>query len=390
MDKTREFIRAHSDDDVRILALKGDKYPDIDMKYALQQIEGRQKAVRKLPEFARIDGLVYPPGISLEQCSSSHTAALKCEIVKSLPMNHSSMADLTGGFGVDFSFIAPLFADATYVERSAELCAAASVNMPLLGLHKAHIIHDEAEKFIEGMNAVDFLFLDPARRDKNGRRTYAMNDCTPDVVQLQQKILQKSSYAMIKLSPMLDWHEAVRLLPTTKAVYIVSVDNECKEMLVVMSNHEGTDSLSLHCCHDGKDFLISNPTDEKSVSGSVSRDIDEAEYIYEPNASIMKSGCFGCLTSTFDVKQIATNSHLFISDKLINDFPGRRFRIEEIIPLGDKRMKNILKANVAVRNFPMDVALIRKRFKIADGGDIYIFATTDSKQRRLFFVCRKA
>jgi hypothetical protein len=180
------------------------------------------------------------------------------------------------------------------------------------------------------------------------------------------------------------------LLPTTKAVYIVSADNECKEMLVVMSNHEGTDSLSLHCCHDGKDFLISNPTDEKSVSGSVSRDIDEAEYIYEPNASIMKSGCFGCLTSTFDVKQIATNSHLFISDKLINDFPGRRLRIEEIIPLGDKRMKNIPKANVAVRNFPMDVALIRKRFKIADGGDIFIFATTDSKQRRLFFVCRKA
>jgi 16S rRNA G966 N2-methylase RsmD len=388
MDKLTAFIIAHRDDDITSLALQAARYPDIDIKYALTQIEGRQKAAKKLPEWACIDEIVYPVGISMEQCSSSVTAALKCQIIESLDIRHGTLVDLTGGFGVDFATIGRIFDTPVYVESNAALCRIASHNMPLLGLSAASIVAGTAEAYLEDMEHADMIYLDPARRDAHGRRTYAISDCTPDVVDMHDTLVRKADYVMVKLSPMLDWHEVCRQLAACRSVYIVSVKNECKELLVLMSMSDESRPFSLHCINDDTVYTISdiaNDTDKVMLS----TDITTARYLYEPNASVMKSGCFGALCMDYGVCQIGRNSHLYVSSRLSPSFPGRAFAIESVIPFGDKRITQMGRANVAVRNFPMSVADIRKRFKIRDGGENYVFATTDAENKHWFICCRK-
>ena len=384
---TKNFIREHADADVRQLALQAKNTPEVDLTYALEQIAGRQKAKMKLPTWAKIEGIVYPPHISMEQCSSELTAKYKEEIVSS----GNCFVDLTGGFGVDFSFIAKKFKHAAYVEHQKHLCAIASENFRLLGLDNAEVINADGIEYLHQMDHMDLVFIDPARRDDHGGRTYGIADCTPNVLEVMDELMQKTDMLLLKLSPMLDWRKAVRDLGAASDVHIVSVDNECKELLIRVKYDEQPIKVVCVNLHSNgeREFFEFNDTE----STPMRQDILSKTYLFEPNASIMKAGCFDEIQARFHVAQLDNNSHLFVSDYEIPDFPGRRFKIEHVTSMNKRELKEALadinRANIAVRNFPLSVAELRKKLKLKDGGDVFIFATTVAKEGHQLFICRK-
>ncbi|RGW68770.1 SAM-dependent methyltransferase [Segatella copri] len=507
---TLDFIRQHQDDDVRQLAFLGSKYPEVDMPFALDQIRGRKMARVKLPRWASIDGIIYPPHISMEQCSSEQTALYKAELaarllglspsssengeekekesenasnlhlseicefagkgavdsefakneatckkqqilteskenvneIKEEPhegdfSEETGFVDLTGGFGVDFSYIASrLGMKSMYVERQTHLCEAAKENFGRLGLKNAivkngdgiEVLHSFLPKKKDAASADDSLgiiydqplslpktnlglkliFIDPARRDDAGNKVVSLKDCTPDVTVLQEEMLSKAYYVIIKFSPMLDWHHAVSELSHVKEVHIISVNNECKELLLVLSarnmgkmeassadgevKHAG--NLRIYCVNDAQSFVCDELDMESSSVKIAPSTLEEMQYLYEPNASLMKAGCFSILSKRYGAKMLSKNSHLFVSREPIAVFPGRSFRIIAISSFNKKELKRYLsgitKANIATRNFPLSVAELRKRLKLKDGGETYIFATTLSDESHVLVITEKA
>ena len=447
---TQDFIRQHQDDDVRQLAFLGSKYPEVDMPFALDQIRGRKMARVKLPRWASLEGIIYPPHISMEQCSSESTALYKAELAArllGLPASSSGIemkaeneiefVDLTGGFGVDFSYIAArLGVKSMYVERQAHLCEAAKENFERLGLKNAivkngdgiEVLHSFLPKKDDAASADDSLgitydqplsllktklglkliFIDPARRDDAGNKVVSLKDCTPDVTVLQEEMLSKADYVIIKLSPMLDWHRAISELSHVREVHIISVNNECKELLLVLSarnmgdmeassadgevKHAG--NLRIYCVNDAQSFVCDELDMESSPVRIAPPVLEEMQYLYEPNASLMKAGCFGVLSGRYDARMLSKNSHLFVSQAPIEAFPGRSFRIIAVSSFNKKELKRhlsgITKANIATRNFPLSVAELRKRLKLKDGGETYIFATTLSNESHMLVITEKA
>ncbi|MFQ9097859.1 MAG: THUMP-like domain-containing protein [Segatella copri] len=520
---TLDFIRQHQDDDVRQLAFLGSKYPEVDMPFALDQIRGRKMARVKLPRWASIDGIIYPPHISMEQCSSEQTALYKAELAaRLLGLSPSSsengeekekesenasnlhlseicefagkgavdsefakneatckkqqilteseenvneikgephegdfseeigFVDLTGGFGVDFSYIASrLDVKSMYVERQAHLCEAAKENFGRLGLKNAivkngdgiEVLHsfaskkeaaasdslgiteDQSQSLLKTNLGLKLIFIDPARRDDAGNKVVSLKDCTPDVTLLQEEMLSKADYVIIKLSPMLDWHRAVSELNCVQEVHIISVNNECKELLLVLSARnmddmrassadgesgedeidgaEGTDgevkhagNLRIYCINDAQSFVCDELDMESSSVKIAPSTLEEMLYLYEPNASLMKAGCFSVLSERYGARMLSKNSHLFVSREPIAVFPGRSFRIIVVSSFNKKELKRhlsgITKANIATRNFPLSVAELRKRLKLKDGGETYIFATTLSDESHVLMITEKA
>ena len=445
---TQDFIRQHQDDDVRQLAFLGSKYPEVDMPFALDQIRGRKMARVKLPRWASLEGIIYPPHISMEQCSSESTALYKAELAArllALPVSSSfseeiGFVDLTGGFGVDFSYIAArLGVKSMYVERQAYLCEAAKENFGRLGLknaivkngdgievlHSFHpkkkdaasdddslgITYDQPRSLLKTNPGLKIIFIDPARRDDAGNKVVSLKDCTPDVTVLQEEMLSKADYVIIKLSPMLDWHRAVSELSHVREVHIISVNNECKELLLVLSarnmggkevsstdgedggvNHAG--NLRIYCINDTQSFVCDESDMETSSVKIAPSTLEDMQYLYEPNASLMKAGCFGVLSERYDARILSKNSHLFVSREPIEAFPGRSFRIIAVSSFNKKELKRhlsgITKANIATRNFPLSVAELRKRLKLKDGGETYIFATTLSDESHVLVITDKA
>ena len=528
---TAEFIQEYREKDTRQLALRSARFPDVDMPYALDQIKGWQTARRKLPTWAACDGIVYPPHLSMEQCSSEPTAQYKlnlamewsCRIESSefrvesseegvesselrvenserevesselrvensegevnnfssgqpatlnsqlstlnpqpatlnsqlstlnpqpatlnsqlstLNCHASRMTDLTGGFGVDFSFTSCAFASATYVERNAQLCHMVEHNLPLLGIDNAKVVCADAVDYLSTLDMQTMIFLDPARRDQHGAKTVMLADCTPDVVQLLPQLLKKSRFTMLKLSPMLDWHKAVEdLQGTVREVHIVSVGGECKELLLVLSEEieselkvfcadleagggSGEAGLSGGSSSSSSSSLSSEPSFPRTPSSpsapshpsthSLSASLfvytpssscpapnsklktQNSKFLHEPNASIMKAGCFDELAAAYGVSPVSRNSHLFLSAEPVDGFPGRSFSIERVTTLNKRELRQALagieKANIATRNFPLSVAELRKRLKLKDGGDVYIFATTTAEDEHLLLISHK-
>lgn len=490
---TLDFIRQHQDDDVRQLAFLGSKYPEVDMPFALDQIRGRKMARVKLPRWASIDGIIYPPHISMEQCSSEQTALYKAELaarllglspsssengeekekesenasnlhlseicefagkgaadsefakneatcekqqilteseenvneIKEEPhegdfSEETGFVDLTGGFGVDFSYIASrLGVKSMYVERQAHLCEAAKENFGRLGLKNAivkngdgiEVLHsfaskkeaaasdslgiteDQSQSLLKTNLGLKLIFIDPARRDDAGNKVVSLKDCTPDVTLLQEEMLSKADYVIIKLSPMLDWHRAVSELNCVKEVHIISVNNECKELLLVLSARN-MGNLRIYCVNDAQSFVCEESDMESSSVKIAPFTLEEMQYLYEPNASLMKAGCFSVLSERYGARMLSKNSHLFVSREPIAVFPGRSFRIIAISSFNKKELKRhlsgITKANIATRNFPLSVAELRKRLKLKDGGETYIFATTLSDESHVLVITEKA
>ena len=490
---TLDFIRQHQDDDVRQLAFLGSKYPEVDMPFALDQIRGRKMARVKLPRWANIDGIIYPPHISMEQCSSEQTALYKAELAARLlglslsssengeekekeSENASNLhlsencefagkgavdsefakneatckkqqiltevdknvnevkeephegdfseeigfVDLTGGFGVDFSYIASrLGVKSMYVERQTHLCEAAKENFGRLGLKNAivkngdgiEVLHsfaskkeaaasdslgiteDQSQSLLKTNLGLKLIFIDPARRDDAGNKVVSLKDCTPDVTLLQEEMLSKADYVIIKLSPMLDWHRAVSELNCVQEVHIISVNNECKELLLVLSARN-MGNLRIYCVNDAQSFVCEESDMEASSVKIAPSTLEEMQHLYEPNASLMKAGCFSVLSERYGARMLSKNSHLFVSRDLIAAFPGRSFRIIAISSFNKKELKRhlsgITKANIATRNFPLSVAELRKRLKLKDGGETYIFATTLSDESHVLMITEKA
>ena len=423
--KTWQFIREHADDDVRKVALQGAKDAEVDLTMALQQIAGRQTALRKLPSWAAVEGIVYPSHLNMEQCSSEQTARYKAGLVDGdglmvdgdglmVDGGGMSFVDLTGGFGVDFYWMAKAIVrhrssttcHLTYIEQNEALCAISTHNFQLLGLD-CSVCCCDTSTYLNSMPHVNLIYLDPARRNEHGGRTYSIEDCTPNVLELLPLLMSKSDRVMLKLSPMLDWRKAVediqRASSIVHEVHIVSVGNECKELLMVLSK-EQTDSLRVVCVNGASSFefiptLGTNYSQagNKTFPGweycSCPKSIDSLLYLYEPNASIMKAGCFAEVETRFAVQQIAPNSHLFLSPDEIGDFPGRRFQVLSISSMNKQELRTALRetgrANVSVRNFPMSADQLRQKLKLKDGGDTYIFATTTADKEHRLFICRK-
>lgn len=389
-----------------MLALQG-RHPDVDMTCALEQIAGWQTARRKLPSWAAVEGIIFPPRLSMEQCSSEATARYKAGIAQRLLASSAgtdaesvhgqtptecvgrNFADLTGGFGVDFSFLSPLFERSVYVEQQAVLCHAARENFRLLGLRGVEIVNGNSSEALTALHDMDLIFLDPARRDQHGQRTFAISDCTPDVLLLRDELLHRSRWVMVKLSPMLDWHKAVEDMGgCVHEVHIVAVGNECKELLLVMSG--ATCNEPIVCCvNDGEEFRFSpSATFPPRLADGRPRGI-----LCEPHAAIMKAGCFGELSSRFGIAAIAPNSHLFVAPEPVNGFPGRQYSIERISSMSKKELRRALegitKANVAVRNFPLSAEQLRRKLKVADGGEIHVFGTTTASNEHIIIVGRR-
>ena len=494
-EQEKQFINSHLNDDVRKLALS--KTPDgVDLRFVLEQIDGRQRAKTKLPSLAANPDIIFPVHLSVEQCSSEATAAYKASIIKwDLPPAQPSpgspvcrgratfqdgeelhpnsdftkqssprperkglgegllrsgavLIDLTGGFGIDFIALSKLFGKAIYVERNAELCKIAEQNFHTLNLTNTQIVNAEAEDFlklltpptlpigeesqvkggitssppVEGLGEVVF-FADPARRSESGSRTYAISDCTPDILQLlpllknlqslpstsplmRERVKDDSTIGktsdegninppplggragvglLLKLSPMLDWHKAVEDIQAqgvnVSEVHIVSVKNECKELLLLVELQvEPRPDFRLFCVNDESILEITATVPSLSSEG-------ERTFLLLPNASIMKAGCWDFLISRFGVTQADPNSHIFFSDHEIADFPGKQYRIQAVCTMNKKELRNALQgithANIAVRNFPLSADALRKRLKLKDGGDTYIFGTTIQGEHKL-------
>lgn len=427
-EATRQFVCQHSDDDVRRLALQAHATPDVDLPMALDQIRGRQTARQKLPSWATIDGIVYPPHLSMEQCSSEQTAQYKAQLLVRLLQSEFSMEsvknahfiDLTGGFGVDFVAMAQAVSKFSeqenfsqnghpnrfiYVERNEHLCALARHNFPLLGLPNVEIVCDTAEKFLENPSSLHtphstIIFLDPARRDAHGQRTYALADCTPNVLKLRDELFKNADFIVLKLSPMLDWHRTVEELKTVSEVNIVSVANECKELLLVL--RKKVQKTRIFCVNDQQKFSYEVENDEKTVPCIAKTDsLSEKKHLFIPNSSLMKAGCFAELCDRFHLAALAPNSHLFVktdesepSDTKNDDFPGKIFQISAISSMNKRDLRENLqgidRANIATRNFPMKPEELRRRLKIKEGGDNYIFATTLANGKHVLIVCKHA
>ena len=387
--ETLRFIEENARADVRSLALQAKKYPQVDMAMAVVQIAGRQIAEAKVPSWYHTEGLLYPKHLSMEQCSSEATAIYKAGLVEG-----DSFADLTGGFGIDCSFLSRKFKQADYVERQAELCELAKHNFPLLGL-SIGVHNEDGVEYLKQMQPVDCLFLDPARRDGHGGKTVAIADCEPDVSALEDLLVEKAKKVMVKLSPMLDLSLALKHLKYVREVHIVSVNNECKELLLILQKESASSDITIHCEHivNASEHQSFSFTQEQERTSDSSLATEVGAYLYEPNASILKAGAYRSLTQIYACKKLHASSHLYTSEQFIEDFPGRRFKVEAVSGFGKKELKEFLqgmeKANLTIRNFPSSVADLRKRLKLKEGGEDYLFATTLADESKVMRKCRK-
>lgn len=382
-----EFVKEHENDDIRVLALRATQYPEIDMQFAIRQITGRRIAKEKIPSWYINENILYPKHLSLEQSSSERTARYKANLV-----NGDSMIDLTGGMGVDFSFLAAKFRHAIYVEQQTELTEIALHNFKELGLTNVVVKNEEALSYLQDTPPIDLIYIDPARRDIVGRKTVSIEDCTPNILELESLLEEKGKETMIKLSPMLDISLALKSLSNISDVHIISYNNECKELLFIKKK---TDKETLYHCV--------NIQKEKTDILSFTRDMEEetvisykpqiGQYLYEPNSSIMKAGAYKYLSTYYNINKIHPNSHLYTSDSLIPNFQGRSFIIKNVSSLNKKEVKqylhNIKQANITTRNFPLSVQELRKRTGLKEGGDIFIFATTLADEKKVLLICKK-
>lgn len=391
-ETTHAFIAANRHRRVEELALELSKRQDLDANFVLRQIEGWQRLREKVPSWARGENLIYPPRIALEQCSGEPAARYKASVVKRLQaegrLSRSGMVDLTGGMGVDFSFLAPLFHRATYVEQRAELVAAAHHNFPLLQVGKATLVEGDGTEFLKTMEATDLLFLDPARRDDTGRKTVLMEDCTPDVTALLPLLLRKCSLLMLKLSPMLHLRQAVDALGCVAEAHVFSAGGECKDLLLVC--REGyIDETTFFCANERGVFSFTARSEAESVCPTTE---NIEGYLYEPDPAVMKAGAYKTIGQRYGLNKLHPNTHLYCAPRLHADFPGRVFHIERTVNFSKKELRDISalgRANLTIRNFPGTVDELRKRLKLKEGGDTYLFAATHADNRKVLIVCQR-
>ena len=476
MDKAKDFIKKHLNDDVNKLALS--KFPeDIDKQFVIRQIQARQVLSKKLPSWAESDELVFPKKLSLEQCSSELTAKYKSSLVKG-----KTLIDLTGGMGVDTSFLSDNFEKTFYVEMQEELCEIAKHNFKILNKN-IEVVNDNAEHFLTICDEVDCIYLDPARRDEYGRKMVSLHDCSPDVVELHDLLFKKAKTILIKVSPMLDIEMVKKELKDITEIHVVAVRNECKEILIKTQRHKDAktqsvedsatlifedtktqrhkdakiqsveDSATLSLCDSATFINVTDLREGWNISFNENEEHDAqwtladeiGKYLYEPGVACMKAGCFKLLSQRYGLDKLHRNSHLYTSDELVSDFPGRIFEVLNVVPFDKKTKKSLWetqrrkdakmqsvedsatlifedaktqrhkdtkndsatlslcdseslrlcdsvtlkKASVATRNFPLSADELRKNLGLQDGSDFYIFGTTMKGEKKVVVLAKK-
>lgn len=389
-DELKQFIREHASADVTALLLKASRYPGIDVPFAVEQIQARRQIRTKLPSWYARESLVFPSKIAAEQCSSEWTGAYKQRLVR----REDSVYDLTGGLGIDSYFLSRKAKKVVYIERYAAYCEAARLNFASLQAHNIEVLPGDGLQQLGVLPDPDVIYIDPARRAEGNKRVFALAGCEPDLTLCRETLLRKAPRVIAKLSPMADIQHTLSLLPETVQVHVLSVRNECKELLFVWERG-GTAEPVIHCVNytaEGTEqaFAFSFREEQTAVAPTAA---GVGAYLYEPNASVLKAGAFKCIARRLGVEKLHVSSHLYTSDGEVPGFPGRVFEAEEVIPFNGKVCKTLGRtlpqANITVRNFPVSVDELRKRTRIAEGGSVYLFATTVGKGERVLIRCRK-
>lgn len=392
-NELRSFITMHANDDPARLLLSASRYPGIDVPFAVEQIQSRRQIRDKLPSWYINDRLIFPARIAAEQCSSEQTALYKQRLVE----ENMCVCDLTGGLGIDSYFFSRKVKRLFYMERFPTYCEAARSNFSVLGADNIEVMEGDSAGLIDKLLQIDVFYVDPARRGEGNKRVFALQDCEPDLPALLPELFRNAPRVVAKLSPMADIRLTIDLLPGTTEVHVLSIKNECKELLFVIERNAEKITLSpkIHCVNfigENKEEQFSFTLDEEQ-NAEQNLSMGVGTYLYEPNASLLKAGAFKCLASRLGVGKLHVSSHLYTSLALVRDFPGRTFIVREIFPFNSKLCKGLSKqipqANITVRNFPLTVEELRKRTHIADGGEVYIFATTISNGEKVIIKLEK-
>ena len=387
--QTEKFISENIHSDLKKLLLIKRSDAEIDYEFAFRQIAGLQRIRYKIPSFYNIKNILFPPQLNIEQSSSESTA-----LYKKLLCEGNTLIDITGGFGIDFYFISQRFENAIYVERNEELCKIVAHNFNALEATNVSIIHSDAVAFIDKMSASDCVFVDPGRRDKTGGKIVFLEDCEPNITQLYKKILGKAKLLMVKLSPMLDITAAINALSNVHEVHIVSVENECKEILLLLKPIEcevikyKTVNLLKNNVVEKFDF-----TKESELKVICNFSLVVQHYLYEPNSSILKAGAFKSAANSYSINKLHVNTHLYTSENQISEFPGRSFKVIKVWGINKKELAELKKqvpiANISTRNFPLKPEELKKKIGITDGGDTYLFGCTLADESKVIIQCEK-
>ena len=396
-DDFYKYISNHKNDDVNTLRLQRKPNKDFDILFAIDQIEARKKIKNKLPYWYQNEHLLFPSVISAEQASSEETAAYKAGLLPDKEL--IKLCDLTGGLGIDTYYFSQKASSVTYIERYPLYCKVAEHNYKNLKINNISIINNDCVSFAQkNTQHFNICYIDPARRGENNKRVFAFEDCEPDILSLLPDLFRFTDKVIIKASPMIDITLAMNQLPDITEIHVVSVKNDCKELLFILQKDKLSSSdTQITCINIGSDNKIEHFTfpylQERNLS-YLNYASSVSAYLYEPNSSILKSGAFKVLGNIFQLDKLHVSSHLYTSDNYIANFPGRKFEVVEVYDFSSKNMKIISEkypsGSITTRNFPLRPDELRKRLKIKDGGEFYIFATTLYPDKKVIIITRKS
>ena len=381
----QEFIKNNWSTDIVSVLLKKQLFQDITQKELVEQLEAKKKCKHKLPTWFKTPKIYYPEKLHIEQTSSEQTAEYKADLISG-----KLLLDITGGFGVDDYFFSKKIDQVYHCELNQKLSKIASYNFEVLGAKNIILNNEDGLDFLNKTElSFDWIFIDPSRRNEVKGKVFLLQDCLPDVPSNLDKIFEKSKNILIKTAPLLDIKQGISDLKFVKEIHIVAIKNEVKELLWILekgfrgSIQIKTRNLKTNS-NEEFDFILE---DEKATLSEI--DLPQ-KFLYEPNSAILKSGGFKSIGKAFEIKKLHEHSHLYTSEKFI-DFPGRRFKIENVLPYNKKELQklNLTKANITTRNFPESVASIRKKLKLKEGGDHYLFFTTNSNNKRIIIKGQK-
>lgn len=380
----QHFINKNLNTDISSLLLKYPKIEGVDTKIVAEQIQAKLKSKKKLPSWFNTSNIYYPNKLNIEQTSSEKTALYKSHLVQG-----NTLSDLTGGFGVDSYYFAKVFKKVTHCEINTELSRIAQHNFKMLKQHNISCQAVDGMEFLANCNKVDCIYLDPSRRDQTKKKVFLLQDCTPDITEIHEQLLEKAKMVLVKVSPLVDISKAIADLPHINEIHIVAIDNQVKEMLLLISGKTSNTLIkAINIKEDSAEKFSFQHTEESQKQANYSLPLT---YLYEPNSAILKSGGFNMVSQRYNLNKLHPSTHLYTSDSL-TDFPGRRFLIKQILPYnkqGIKKLKTLTKANITSRNFPLTVDKLRSQLKIKDGGSLYLFFCTDSNNAKIAVITEK-
>lgn len=387
----QQFIRAHENADTADILLKYRDIEGVPAGIVVNQIAGRKKALDKIPLYYNTPGILYPPMKNLEQSSSGITALFKSKLLAELSLSGSCL-DLSGGFGIDSYFLSTMCSNVTMIEPDKDLLALAAYNHKLLGATNIQHINKNAADFLSSdVEKFELIFVDPSRRTAGNGKVHSLKDSEPNVITLREKLFERARYLLIKASPLLDIQQALNDLSFVSKVIVVSVDNECKELLFFLTHGQKSDPdiEAVNLKKNGTSRFKFTFSEERSA---IVRFASPNSYLYEPNASILKAGAFKTIANRYNLDKLHPNTHLYSSDIIVPDFQGKIFKIIAHVKTDPKILKEHFpegKANITVRNYPLDPPSLKKITRLKDGGDKFLIGFTGIDKKYLV-VARRA